>query len=83
MEEFEVYRNENTQKESYRASGSAHDDLVMSLCGCFLIRNSQVQECVPRKRVENKFSDFKEDPFQAIREQKRKNVIKKKEFIRW
>jgi len=83
MEEFEVYRNENTQKESYRASGGAHDDLVMSLCGCFLIRNSQVQECVPRKRAESKFAEFREDPFRAVHERKQQNMIKKKRFIQW
>lgn len=83
MEEFEVYRNENTRKESYRASGSAHDDLVMSLCGCFYIRSSQVQSCVPTRKVEKKFEEFKIDPFRVAREQKQKNMIKKKGFIRW
>lgn len=83
MEEFEVYRNENTRKESYRASGSAHDDLVMSLCGCFYIRSSQVQSCIPQKTVAKKFEKFSIDPFAAAREQKHKNMIKKKGFVRW
>lgn len=83
MEEFEVFRNENTRKESYRASGSAHDDLVMSLCGCFYIRSSQVQKCVPTKSTQKKFEEFKIDPFRIVREQKQKTMIKKKGFVKW
>ena len=83
MEEFAVFRNPNTQRESYRADGSAHDDLVMSLCGCFYIRNSQVQSCVPTHKQADKFSEFREDPFRIARERKQQNMIKKKGFCQW
>lgn len=84
MEEFEVYKNPNTSKETYRASGSSHDDLVMSLCGCFYIRSSQVQSCVPTRAQASTSKQEGEDPFRAMREQKQKNMLKKKGvFIRW
>lgn len=83
MEEFEVFKNPNTQRESYRAGGNSHDDLVMSLCGCFYIRSSQVQECVPTKKPIQKFEEFREDPFAIVRARKAKNMIKKKGFIQW
>ena len=80
MEEFEVVKNQTTQRETVRASGSSHDDLVMSLCGCFYIRNAQVQSCVPIYKKEAKISQFVEDPFHRKREQTR---IKKGAFIQW
>lgn len=83
MEEFEVFKNLNTQKETYRAGGSAHDDLVMSLCGCFYIRSSQVQDFLPKKQVSPRFAEFKEDPFAVVRAKKQQSMIKKKGFIRW
>lgn len=82
MEVFEVFKNPNTQKETYKAGGKAHDDLVMSLCGCFYIRSSNVQSCVPMKTAESA-PNVKKDFFDYARQQKARNMIKKKGFMQW
>lgn len=41
MESFQIVRNETTQKEKAQAIGGAHDDLVMSYAGVFLVRGAQ------------------------------------------
>ncbi len=41
MESFQVVRNDTTGKEKAQATGGAHDDLVMSMCGFYLCRGSQ------------------------------------------
>ena len=83
MEEFEVVKNLNTQRETVKASGNAHDDLVMSLCGCFYLRNSQVQSCVPTRSSTQKYANFVEDPFRLAKERKQQTKIKKGMFIQW
>ena len=86
MEEFEVYRNPNTLKESLRASGNSHDDLVMSMCGCFYIRSSEVQRCTPTTEEnysDNKFDNFVINPFKQVQDKRQHFTIKKKAFIRW
>lgn len=83
MEEFEVVKNLTTQRETVKASGGAHDDLVMALCGCFYIRSSQVQTCVPTRSSKNGIDRFVEDPFRAVRERKTQSKIKRGSFIVW
>lgn len=83
MEEFEVVKNTTTQRETVKATGSAHDDLVMALCGCFYIRSSQVQACVPTRAESEKFNNFVEDPFRIAKERKTQSKIKKGAFIQW
>lgn len=41
MENFQVVKNDSTQKEKVQAISGAHDDLVMSACGFFLCRHAQ------------------------------------------
>lgn len=81
MEEFEVVKNVTTQKETVKASSGAHDDLVMALCGCFYIRSSQVQSCLPTRASKEKFDTFVEDPFRVARQRKTQTKIKKGSFI--
>ena len=53
MENFQVVRNESTQKEKAMATGDNHDDLVMSMAGCFYIRNEQA--FIPKAFKNTKF----------------------------
>lgn len=83
MEQFEVVKNMTTQKETVKANGEAHDDLVMALCGCFLIRSSQVQSCLPTQARSSSKDLFRaDDPFKEARRSKQ-NHIKREVYQRW
>lgn len=41
MESFQVVRNDSTGREKAQATGGAHDDLVMAMCGFYLCRGAQ------------------------------------------
>lgn len=60
MEAFQIIRNDNTQKEKAVALSGFHDDLVMAMCGIFLIRNEQ--KFTPRKN-DNFKNEFGDNPF--------------------
>jgi hypothetical protein len=71
MEAFQIIRNDNTQKEKAMALSGFHDDLVMAMCGIFLIRSEQ--RFTPRK--EKKFvKDIEDSPF-------RRNKIKRENEV--
>ena len=71
MEAFQIIRNYNTQKEKAMALSGFHDDLVMAMCGIFLIRSEQ--RFTPRK--EKKFvKDIEDSPF-------RRNKIKRENEV--
>ena len=61
MENFQIVRNENTKNEKAMATGDSHDDLVMSMAGCFYIRDEQ--SYVPKDCRNMKFGkSMKDDP---------------------
>lgn len=76
METFEVVKNLTTNKETAKASSGSHDDLVMALCGCFLIRASQVQTCLPKQARSNFVKNTENDPFSFARKQKSAKIKK-------
>jgi hypothetical protein len=41
MESFQIVRNDATGREKAQATGGAHDDLVMAMCGFYLCRGAQ------------------------------------------
>lgn len=77
MESFQVVKHANGSEKA-EASGGAHDDLVMSVCGYFLCRGSQ--SAVPSKAFEPKRKTIdqiameREEMFRKKKEDKRRNV---------
>lgn len=76
MELFQIVKNDTTGKEKAEASGGSHDDLVMAMCGVFLIRN--LQSFLPVIKTKSAKTEW--SPFDNVDNQinKRKGV-----FIEW
>lgn len=83
MEEFEVVKNTTSQKETYKATGGNHDDLVMALCGCMLVRESRVQDFLPKKHQTIPNQNQIRDPLTYCRVKKIQEKNKKGAFIKW
>ena len=68
MEAFQIIRNENTQKEKAVALSGFHDDLVMAMCGIFLIRGEQ--KFIPSKSKEYASKET-DNPFLKVKKTER------------
>lgn len=77
MEEFVIERNEKSGKEKAQAISGSHDDLVMAMCGVFLIRHQQ--EFIPKVELGGK-KNLVFDPFKCNDE---KELSDSEVFIRW
>lgn len=66
MEEFEIFKSQTagSSKEQFRAISGEHDDLVMAMCGIFLIQDSQ--DCIPKQAESTKNTRNGFDPFRKI-----------------
>ena len=76
MEAFQIVKNGTTGKEKAEANGNSHDDLVMALCGIFLIRDNQ--SFLPNIKTETKHKEWNPLDCIEIQKPKRKGV-----FIEW
>lgn len=67
MEAFQIIRSEQTQKEKAMALSGFHDDLVMAMCGVFLIRSEQ--SFLPNKEVKQETQPW--SPFMNMENENR------------
>lgn len=81
MENFEIVKNEATQKEKAQAAKGKHDDRVMAMAGFFLCRGEQ--RATPTANAERRAEKAGIDPFRAMREAKKQAEVRKRYFIKW